>query len=81
MTASDLRLFPDLEVVIDLDAEVSPDSVQLTLQPALAATARFGPQTPARRTEPLRPAMVRKLMTRLLRDSAVAVDRASHKRP
>ena len=46
----------------------APDLVELNLQPAIAATARFGLVTLARRTEPLGLVMVRDLMAQLLRD-------------
>jgi len=46
----------------------APDLVELDLQPALAATARFGLVTLARRTEPPGLAVVRALMAALLRD-------------
>lgn len=46
----------------------APDLVELTLQPALSATARFGLVSLARRTEPPGLAMVRELMAQLLRD-------------
>ena len=48
----------------------APDLVELNLQPAIAATARFGLVTLARRTEPLGLVMVRDLMAQLLRDPA-----------
>lgn len=46
----------------------APDLVELKMQPALAATARFGLVTLARRTEPPGLAAVRALMERMLRD-------------
>ena len=46
----------------------APDLVELNLQPAVSATARFGLVTLARRTEPLGLVMVRELMVQLLRD-------------
>jgi hypothetical protein len=46
----------------------APDLVELKLQPALGATARFGLVTLRRRTEPLALGLVRKLMQQLLRD-------------
>jgi DNA-binding transcriptional LysR family regulator len=46
----------------------APDLVELTLRPALAATARFGLVSLARRTEPPGLAAVRSLMAELLRD-------------
>ena len=47
----------------------APDLVELTLQPPLAATARFGLVTLARRTEPPGLALVRDLMAQRLRDA------------
>lgn len=46
----------------------APDLVELNLQPALDATARFGLVTLARRTEPPALEMVRELIEQLLRD-------------
>lgn len=46
----------------------APDLVELPLQPALGATARFGLVTLRRRTEPPALALVRELMEQLLRD-------------
>lgn len=46
----------------------APDLIELNLQPALAATARFGLVTLARRTEPPGLAVVRSLMALLLSD-------------
>ena len=46
----------------------APDLVELALQPALAATARFGLVTLRRRTEPPGLAAVRDLMLKLLND-------------
>ena len=46
----------------------APDLVELALQPALAATARFGLVTLRRRTLPPGLALVRDLMTQCLRD-------------
>lgn len=46
----------------------APDLVELTLRPALAATARFGLVTLRRRTEPPGLTAVRALMARWLRD-------------
>ena len=48
----------------------APDLVELTLRPALAATARFGLVTLRRRTEPPALATVRALMAQWLRDDA-----------
>jgi DNA-binding transcriptional LysR family regulator len=48
----------------------APDLVELTLQPELAATARFGLVTLRRRTVPPGLAVVRDLMARLLVDKA-----------
>lgn len=47
----------------------APELVELRLQPALAATARFGLVTLARRSEPPGLGLVRELMTQLLRDA------------
>lgn len=47
----------------------APDLVELTLQPPLDATARFGLVTLARRTEPPGLTLVRELMAQLLRDA------------
>jgi DNA-binding transcriptional LysR family regulator len=44
------------------------DLVELTLKPAMNATARFGIVTLARRAEPAALAIVRKLLTELMRD-------------
>jgi len=46
----------------------APDLVELPLQPALGATARFGLVTLRRRTEPPALVLVRELMEQLLRD-------------
>lgn len=46
----------------------APDLVELTLRPALNATARFGVVTLARRGEPPGLALVRRLITQLMRD-------------
>ncbi len=46
----------------------APDLVELKLQPALAATARFGLVALRRRTEPPGLAAVRSLMKQLLND-------------
>lgn len=49
----------------------APDLVELALKPALAATARFGIVTLARRAEPPALPIVRKLVSDLLRDQDV----------
>ena len=49
----------------------APDLVELPMQPALAATARFGLVTLRRRTAPPSLALVRAIMARLLVDEAV----------
>ncbi len=46
----------------------APDLVELTLKPAMSATARFGIVTLARRAEPPALPIVRKLVTELMRD-------------
>ncbi len=48
----------------------APDLVELDMQPALAATARFGLVTLRRRTEPPALALVRSLMAQRLREGA-----------
>jgi DNA-binding transcriptional LysR family regulator len=55
----------------------APDLVELKMQPALAATARFGLVTLRRRTVPPGLAAVRALMTQLLIDGPIQVRRAS----
>jgi DNA-binding transcriptional LysR family regulator len=55
----------------------APDLVELKLQPALAATARFGLVTLRRRTVPPGLEVVRTLMAQLLIDSPTALRRAA----
>jgi DNA-binding transcriptional LysR family regulator len=50
----------------------APELIELTLQPELGATARFGLVTLARRTEPPALGAVRALMLQLLRDDAAS---------
>lgn len=63
-----------VEVVRDSDAVLiairaaAPDLVELTLKPALNATARFGVVTLARRAEPPAMPIVRKLVAQLMSD-------------
>ena len=49
----------------------APNLVELNMQPALAATARFGLVTLRRRTEPPTLAAVRALMAKLLSDEPI----------
>ncbi len=56
------------EAVLLAIRAAAPDLVELNVQPAVAATARFGLVTLARRTEPPGLAMVRELMAQLLLD-------------
>jgi hypothetical protein len=64
------------ERVLDALVVDAPDLVELKMQPALAATARFGLVTLRRRTVPPGLAAVRALMTQLLIDGPIQVRRA-----